>query len=47
MSNSKKDYQHTIINKINNYNWSDQEIDNVKIFISKRVYPILDKLNKN
>ena len=39
MSNSKKYYKHTIINKLNNYNWNDEEIENVKNYISKRVYP--------
>ena len=38
MSNLKKYYKHTIINKLNNYNWNDEEIENVKNYISKRVY---------
>ena len=42
MSNSKKYYKHTIINKLNNYNWNDEEIENVKNYISKRVYSFLN-----
>ena len=30
MSNSKKYYKHAVINKLNNYNWNDEEIENVK-----------------
>ena len=37
MSNSKKYYKHTIINILNNYNWNDEEIENVKI-IFQNVY---------
>ena len=30
-----------IINKLNNYNWSDEEIEKVKIYILNRVIPVL------
>ena len=41
MSNSEKQYKHTIIiNKLNNQNQNDEEIENVISYISKRIYPI-------
>ena len=38
MSNSINYYKHIIIIKLNNYNWNDDEIYNVKNYILKRVY---------
>ena len=38
MSNTKKYYKHTKIYKLNNYNQNDEEIENVKSCILKRVY---------
>ncbi len=41
-----KIYKNYIINKLNNYDWSDEQILIIKDYILKSVYPIFKPMHK-